>query len=273
MLLMNRPKVFLNIFAGMKKVKKNDLALWQFLGLADEPGIRHFVTDRNSGSSVQEFTLSYSSSPDREMVRNNRQLLAAAMGIPDHHLFMPSQVHKTRILHVTGDTKKEELMETDALITNQKGICVAVMSADCVPILLYDKKNNAVAAVHSGWRGTVARILEKTLNEMHSRFGTTGENLLAAIGPSVSQESYEVGEEVIGEVSRSFGTESGLLVAQTNNKAKLDLWKANMIQLREFNVPAEAIEISDLCTVKNNTNFFSARKGDAGRFAAGIMLI
>jgi YfiH family protein len=270
---MNSQRFFLNIFGPMKKVMLNGLALWQFDQLQHASGIRHFVTDRNSGTSSLEFTLSYSSSPDREMVRNNRQLLAAAMGIPDHHLFLPSQVHKTRILHVTSDTKKEELMETDALITDQKGICVAVMSADCVPILLYDKKNNAVAAVHSGWRGTVARILEKTLNEMHSRFGTTGENLLAAIGPSVSQDSYEVGEEVIGEVSRSFGTASGLLVAHADNKAKLDLWKANMIQLLEFNVPAEAIEISDLCTVKNNMNFFSARKGDAGRFAAGIVLV
>lgn len=256
----------------MQKVIVNGLALWQFDTLIKEPEINHFVTGRNSSASGKEFTLSFSSSPDKELIRNNRHLLASAMEISDNRLFLPSQVHKTRIVRVTQHTEKEELMDTDALITNEKGICVAVMSADCVPILLYDKKNKAVAAVHSGWRGTVARILEKTLHEMNALFGTKGDNIIAGIGPSVSQESYEVGEEVVSEVSKAFGRESGLLIAQPENKAKLDLWKANALQLKEFGVKPEAIEISDLCTVKNNSYFFSARQGDSGRFAAGIML-
>jgi YfiH family protein len=257
----------------MQKAAINGLNLWQFENLKKESAIRHFVTDRYSGLHGKEFTLSFSSTPDKELVKDNRNLLAAAMGIPDKRLFLPSQVHKTRIVQVSRETQKEELMETDALITNEKGICVAVMSADCVPILLYDKKNKAVGAVHSGWRGTVARILEKTLLEMHTRFGTKGEDLVAGIGPSVSQESYEVGEEVVSEVSRAFGKESGLMIPQAGNKAKLDLWKANATQLLEFGVNQNAIEISDLCTVINNTHFFSARKGDSGRFAAGILLI
>jgi polyphenol oxidase len=138
---------------------------------------------------------------------------------------------------------------------------------------LYDKKNHAVGAVHSGWRGTVALILEKTLRAMNAEFGTKGEDLLAGIGPSVCQESYEVGEEVVAEVEKAFGArQSNLMIPQPNNKAKLDLWRANEIQLLEFGVLKSNIEISDLCTVKNNNYFFSARKGDAGRFAAGIML-
>src|SRR5687767_12696973 len=146
----------------MQKAAINGLSLWQFENLKKESGIRHFVTDRYSGRPGKEFTLSFSSTPDKELVKDNRSLLAAAMGITDKSLFLPSQVHKTRIVQVSRETQKEELMETDALITNEKGTCVAVMSADCVPILLYDKKNKAVGAVHSGWRGTVARILEKT---------------------------------------------------------------------------------------------------------------
>jgi polyphenol oxidase len=104
------------------------------------------------------------------------------MDIEYSNLVFPSQVHKTRIVNVTRATSKEELMETDALITNQKGICISVMSADCVPILIYDRKNHAAGAVHSGWRGTVARILEKTLNTMKAEFGTRGEDVVAAIG-------------------------------------------------------------------------------------------
>jgi YfiH family protein len=257
----------------MTKQQIGDLTLWQFEGFGKETSIRHFVTDRSSRGDDKEFTLSWSSSPDSEFIRNNRHLLATALGIEDTQLYFPSQVHKTRIVHVASGISKDELMETDALITNEKGICIAVMSADCVPILLYDKKNKAVAAIHSGWRGTVARILDKTLQQMHASFGTKGEDLIAGIGPSVSQESYEVGTEVVEEVILAFGKDSGLLIPQPNEKAKLDLWKANKIQLQQFGVPETQIEVSNLCTVLNNNNFFSARKGDTGRFAAGIMLV
>ena len=181
----------------MKKIPINGLNLWQFEKLVQENSIQHFVTDRGSNTANEEFTLSFSSSPDRAFIQQNRNLLAVAMGIENSSLYFPSQVHKTRIVHVKKNTQREELLETDALVTNESGLCIAVMSADCVPILLYDKKNNAVGAVHSGWRGTVARILEKTLQQMHQIFGTKGEDIYAGIGPSVSQDSYEVGEEVV----------------------------------------------------------------------------
>jgi YfiH family protein len=258
----------------MKNIHIQGLDLWQFEKFANESLLKHFITDRNSALvNNKEFTLSFSSSPDKEEIRSNRRLLSTALGIEDNRLYFPSQVHETRIVQVTSRTSKETLMETDALITNEKGICIAVMSADCVPILLYDTKNKATGAIHSGWKGTVARILEKTLTTMNKTFGTSGKDLIAGIGPSVCQESYEVGEEVVQKVNRAFGNGNGLMIAQPNNKAKLDLWKANKLQLLEFGVPETQIEISELCTVKNNHQFFSARKGDSGRFAAGIMLL
>jgi polyphenol oxidase len=254
----------------MKKVNKEGITIWQFENLSGQTGIDHFVSERKSNTEGPEFTLSLSSSRDKGMIHTNRQLLATAMNVDVTKLFFPSQVHLTRIVNVTNATSKEELMETDALITNERRLCIAVMSADCVPVLLYDRVNAAVAAIHSGWKGTVARILEKTLHAMQATFGTNGKDVIAGIGPSVSQDSYEVGEEVIAHVENSFGKSSGLMVYKPGNKAKLDLWKANEIQLRDFGVTQ--IEISDLCTVKNNQHFFSARKGDSGRFAAGIML-
>ncbi len=257
----------------MNRVPMKQLHVWQFEGLAGEASIRHFVTDRSSYPLEEEFTLSYSSTHDKEKVRSNRQRLAGAMGVEEYQLYFPSQVHQTRIVQVSEETTREEILETDALITSKIGLCIAVMSADCVPILLYDKTNQAVAAVHSGWRGTVARILEKTLQQMQRIYGTRGEDLMAGIGPSVSQESYEVGEEVVQSVHHAFGKESELMIPQEGNKARLDLWKANTLQLLEFGVDPRRIEIADLCTVKNNDHFFSARKGDAGRFAAGIMLL
>jgi YfiH family protein len=256
----------------MKKVKIDGLGLWQFDQLGTEAGVKHFVSDRGPYGGEKEFTLSYSSSPDREEIRQNRHRIAAALGITGSRLFFPSQVHKTRIVQVAEDTPVAELMETDALITNKRGIGLAVMSADCVPIILYDKQNQAIGAIHSGWRGTVARILEKTLHEMQRVYGTQGADIIAGIGPSVCQDSYEVGEEVVQAVDHAFGKDQGLMIPQPEGKAKLDLWKANALQLLAFGVPATRIEVSNLCTVKNNNYFFSARRQDAGRFAAGIVL-
>src|ERR1044072_9776854 len=98
----------------MKRTLINGLHLWQFEQWENEPSIKHFVTDRSTHANGKAFTLSYSSSPDKEAIRSNRQLLAAALGIQEQHLYLPSQVHKTRIVTVTRHTSKDELMETDA---------------------------------------------------------------------------------------------------------------------------------------------------------------
>ena len=255
----------------MQRILFNNLQLWQFDSLAREPLVQHFITDRHSISEEIEFSVSYSSSPDKGLIRTNRAALAEALAIEEDHLFFPSQVHQTRVVQITKNTSRDDLMDTDALITNEKGVCLAVMSADCVPILLYDRKNQAIAAVHAGWRGTVARILAKTLHEMATAFGTRGEDLITGIGPSASQESYEVGPDVIQAVENTFGKQKGLLVYK-GEKANFDLWKANELQLLEFGVNPSRIEISELCTVINNRYFFSARKGDRGRFCAGLIL-
>jgi YfiH family protein len=265
-------RVHLRTVFKMKKINIGTLELWQFENLSNEKNVGHFVSDRNAVLHRSDFTLSLSSSPDKNFVKNNRGLIAASMGIDSNKLFFPSQVHQTRIVNVNSNIQRDALLDTDALITSERGVCIAVMSADCVPIILYDKKNQAVAAVHSGWKGTVAKILTKTLAEMNRVFNTDGKDLIAGIGPSVSVDSYEVGEEVIDAVEKSFTTSSELLVGLANGKAKLDLWKANIQQLIEFGVPMKSIEVSNLCTIKNNIDFFSARKGDSGRFAAGIML-
>ncbi len=184
----------------MIKTQRNGINIWQFENLRALKGIDHFVSDRVLPENGREFTLSFSSSPDREEIRSNRSRLATALNIDEDCLIFPSQVHKTRIVHVTSGISKQDLMETDALITNEPGLCLAVMSADCVPILLYDEINGAVAAIHSGWRGTVARILEQTLQAMNERYGTSGGGLVAGIGPSVCQDSYEVGHDVVDSV-------------------------------------------------------------------------
>ncbi len=261
------------IIAAMNRIQAADLELWQFPRWQQEPGLVHFVSDRHSGGAGSEFTLSLSSTPDQEVVRSHRARVAKALGLATNRLYFPSQVHETKVVCVTSNTTSEDLLNTDALITNEPGIGIGVMSADCVPILLYDPHHRAVGAVHSGWRGTVALILTKTLVAMQAAFGTQGKDLLAAIGPSASQANYEVGSEVVQAVDAAFGEHHQLLIRHTNGKAQLDLWKANVWQLEQFGVLPENITLSNLCSISNNQYFFSARKGDSGRYAAGLALI
>ncbi len=249
-----------------------DLKLWHFSELSKEKYLTHFVSDRKSFDD-SDFNLSYSTSPDPILVKENRTLLAKSLGVNFDTLYIPKQVHQDRILKVDDKTTTEALEATDALITNSTNVCIAVMSADCVPILLYDRKNHAAGTVHSGWKGTVAHILTKTLQAMQQEFGTSGSDVVAAIGPSVCQASYEVGHEVVEAVRKSFDQTETLLQLRENGKAKLDLWHANYLQLTAFGVKPENITNANSCTVIHNQHFFSARKGDSGRFAAGIRLL
>lgn len=255
---------------GLKVIE--NLRLWQFAKLSKIKNVIHFVSDRKSFDEA-DFNLSYSTSPDPVLVKENRTLVAKSMSVTFDTLYIPKQVHQDRILKVDDSTTTEDLEATDALITNSTNVCIAVMSADCVPILLYDRKNHAAGAVHSGWKGTVAHILTKTLQAMQQEFGTQGTDVVAAIGPSVCQASYEVGHEVVEAVRKSFNQSETLLQLQENGKAKLDLWQANYLQLTAFGVKPENITIASTCTVIHNQHFFSARKGDSGRFAAGIRLL
>src|SRR5687768_1626744 len=98
----------------------NGLWLWQFENLSKEKGIKHYVSDRNTIRNGKEFTLSLSSTPDKELVINNRRMLAETLGVLHTRSFYPSQVHETKIHRVTSDTKKEDLKDTDALICNER---------------------------------------------------------------------------------------------------------------------------------------------------------
>jgi len=255
----------------MERVQFGDVGLWQFERLRKEKSVRHFVTDRQSVAGEAEFTMSLSSTPDRDFVLRNRMRVAEALQIDQSRLFLPSQVHGVNVAEVTRNTDKTQLANTDALITDEPGTAIAVMSADCVPVLLFDPNRCVVAAIHAGWKGTVAKIVEKTLQRMNERFGTHAADVIAAIGPSICQRSYEVGKDVIDAVQQSFPDAAQLLLPR-GEKALLDLWKANQLQLEKCGVKRENIEIANLCTLENNRFFFSARKGDSGRFAAGIML-
>lgn len=247
--------------------------------------ICHFVTTRIGGTSegaYDSFNCSPYSGDEPEAVLQNQQLLCNAISCSIEQLIIPFQTHGTKIGIVDADFiaqseegRQELLHGVDALITKELGYCVCISTADCVPVLLYDKEHQVVAAVHAGWRGTVNYILGLTLERMRMMYGTEGSDMIACIGPSISLESFEVGDEVY-EAFRTNGFDMGRISTfkKESGKHHLDLWEANRLQLLDFGVPSHQIEVSGICTYMEHETFFSARRLGikSGRILSGIML-
>lgn len=256
----------------------NPLQLWHFEHLSQYTSIKHFVSGRAGGVSEGEIgplNLSFRAGDTPQNVQENRTRLALSLGITPAQLFFPAQTHSIHVTRVYPDTHSDSLTDTDALITNAVGVCICVMSADCVPILLYDPVIKAVAAIHAGWRGTVGKIVTATVEAMQEAFGTNPKDIIAGIGPSICPEVYQVGEEVIEAALQAFGTKENLIANEDGQgKGYFNLWEANRIQLLNLGVPPDSVEVSGICTYRQSHQFFSARKSGnrAGRFAAGIML-
>ncbi len=261
----------------MKKVVRHNVPLWQFENLSQYPEIGHYVSGREGGKSfgaLGSLNLSYKVNDVPENVSENRKRLADALSVTPGNLIFPVQTHSNHVRVVGKDTGLEELEDTDAIITNTPGLLISVQSADCVPVLLYDPVQKAAAAIHAGWRGTMAQIVHHTVEKMKTVFGSAPDNLIAAIGPSIGEEVYQVGPEVIEAVVQVYGTKEGIISREAGGKGFCNLWEANRIQLLRQGIKAENIEVAGICTYRYADQFFSARHSNhtAGRFAAGVVL-
>jgi polyphenol oxidase len=210
----------------------------------------------------------------RDIFENNRLLLAEKLMIKPEQLIFPRQTHTNCVAEIS-DIPESEIKETDALVTNKTGICLCVQTADCVPILLFDHVNNVIAAVHAGWRGTVKKIAEIAIQKMVLKFNSSPENIVAAIGPSIGPEIYEVGDEVVEAVRKSIPNAEILLHKNSFGKFHVNLWEANRQILIENGLHKKNIEILGECSFTQNNKYFSARKEglDSGRMVSGIMIL
>jgi len=273
----------------MRKTQLEQLPVYVFSGFSGYPEIVHFSTTRNGGQSHDRYetlNLGFNSGDEEYNVQANREILSNALDLEPGHLVFAVQTHSSRVTKITSEvlswndqTRREKLNETDALITNVPNICIAIKTADCIPVLLYDPQHKAMAAIHAGWRGTVGRIIAKTIDSMKQEYGTLPENLIAGIGPGIGPDVYEVGPEVVEIVHRQLGKNHGLIQyypqkSDHQQSPHLDLWKANYVQLLETGLPEENIEIAELCTLSHPEEFYSARRDGAatGRMATGIMI-
>jgi YfiH family protein len=272
----------------------------QASSLSREPWLTHGFSTRLGGSSplgkdARVLNLGFTDWDASEKVEANRAKLIRALGIDKWQLVTLRQIHSD-LVHVL-DAAAAEALQGDAIVTSTPGLLLAVQTADCVPILLADTRRRIVAAVHAGWRGTLARIVAKTVGHMRMSFGTVPRDVVAALGPSIGLCSYEVGPEVAQAFAAQFanarawfdGPFDALATGEDPNPFKwlsmvppghdppppsvqLDLTAANRWQLEDAGVPAAQIVSSDLCTACRTDLLFSYRRenGRTGRMMSVI---
>lgn len=247
------------------------------------PGrVKAFSTTRHGGVSeglFGTFNINPYCGDAPAAVAENRRILADALHIQPNEIFLPHQVHGVTCRVIDADflrlgkvQQTTQLEGVDAVMTAERGVCIGVSTADCIPVLLYDKVNNAAAAVHAGWRGTVQRIVEKAFHHMECAFGTRSADVIAVIGPGISLKNFEVGDEVYEAFkAQDFNMR---LIARRYAKWHIDLPLCNRLQLECVGVPQQAIQMTGICTYDHVDDYFSARRlGTAsGRIFTGIML-
>lgn len=209
----------------------------------------------------------------RENVEENRRRFLRTLGAETESLFTLRQQHSDRIVVVEhATTRANPPPEGDALVTTRSGVLLGVLTADCLPILIFDARTRARAAVHAGWRGTLARIVEKTLGLMVSRFGTRPDDSHVAIGPAIQKCCYEVGSEVVELFRQEFPQADLFISTRPSGKAHLDLIEATRVQLLACSVPPEQIYACPLCTACHGELFFSYRREGRSNNHVGRML-
>lgn len=200
--------------------------------------------------------------------------VAEVFGISPERIATVNQVHGETVLRAEESNGKGlRSAEADAIITRERGLAIGVETADCVPLLLVDAATPAVAAVHAGWRSTVQKIVQKAVAKMHDDFGSDPGRIIAAIGPAIGPECYEVDETVMGPVRESFSFWKEVVWTGGKDRWNLDLVKLNRLELVGAGVPEVNIYSFGLCTRCNPDLFYSFRReGRTGRMLSVVMI-
>ncbi len=254
-----------------------------FRNLEDTKLVRHGFSTRMGGVSkghLAELNLSFTRGDDPERVRENFTRIGNAMGFDTGSLVFSQQTHTTNVRVATeedrgsGFTKPLRYTDVDGLITNVPGLMLATFYADCVPLFFVDPVHRAVGLSHSGWKGTVGRMGKATVERMTEIFGTRPEEVLAAVGPSICQDCYEVSEDVASAFRKEFRDQADerLLYQKENGRYQLNLWRANEIVLLEAGVRPEHLAITNVCTCCNLELMFSHRASQGRRGNLGAFL-
>jgi polyphenol oxidase len=257
----------------------NGVITYTFDSLANLP-VKAHVSTRHGGVSPapwQSLNLSISRGDALANVEQNRNRLAAALGVDPGRTVRCRQVHGTGVAKVDASDGGEWIAGTDGLVTDTVGLPLLLLFADCTPILLYDPVHHALGVCHAGWRGTVNGMTMATLWAMQAGYDTNPADVIAAIGPSIGPASYEVGQDVVEMVQAKLPTPDRFFTYPNgpDQRPYFDLWQANTQQLVEAGVPLAQIEISGIDTAQNTADFFShrAEQGRCGLFTMTAWLL
>lgn len=242
----------------------------------------------NKDNPYESFNLNPFCGDATSKVLEAQEELAAVLGLPRANLIIPRQVHGHEVLVVDEPLMELDAAERasrldgiDALVTNLSGVCICVSTADCVPVLVYDSTKGVCAAIHAGWRGTVQNIVGETVRKMSETFSVCPSDFKSIIGPSISLQSFEVGDEVYSHFADA-GFDMHKIAKRYPCKGSadaekwhIDLWEANRLQLMEAGVQAKDITLAGICTYKEYERFFSARRLtiNSGRIITGVVII
>ncbi len=269
----------------MESTEKGGVKLYEFSNLRNDSRIKHFITSRKGGLSkgpYESMNTGFHVGDNDWIVLQNRNKLASTVNASISQFTFAAQTHSSNVAIINNTAKgkgstdsKTAVHNTDALICATPGIYICVQTADCVPLLLFDPINRAIAAIHAGWRGTLKKITEATILMMMHTFETRPSDLVVGIGPSNGPCCYEVGEDVYAEANKSLGNAADVIKSgPRKGKYMFDQWQANFNQLTGLGVKAENIEMAEICSQCQSDVFFSSRKGKGitGRTTSGIML-
>lgn len=262
---------------------KNGVMYGQFKHLCNLP-VKHGISTRLGGKSqppYESLNLGLHTGDDANIVNFNRQKFCNAVGVLYEDSVTAEQTHGDNIAVVSySDAGRghncygNSIKNTDALITNSPNLPLMLFFADCVPVLIADPVCKAIGLSHAGWKGTVAKIAQKTVLKMQAEFGTNPADCRVGIGPSIGSCCYEVDEPVVTKLIQNFSNWQQLVKPLNKARWQLDLWETNKVQLLEVGVKNSNIIISGMCTSCNTDLFFShrAEQGQTGRLGAIIAL-
>ena len=254
--------------------------LLKYYDFAD--GVKAFSSTRKGGvskGSFGEFNINAFCGDEDLCIAENKKALAEELCIDVENIIIPHQIHRIECRAIAPeffalpDKIRMMLLDgVDCVLTDIKNLCIGVSTADCIPILLYDDEHHAVAAVHAGWRGTLNRIAHRAIVEMCNVYKSNPSRIKAVIGPGISMENFEVGDEVYQQFETVGFNMS--LISKKYEKWHINLPECNHIQLREAGLKDENILMSGICTFSRSEDYFSARKlgQHSGRIFSGIMI-
>ena len=233
------------------------VARWQQYG-----GLLHGFLGRRGGKSVgpyESLNMSYRVGDDPKIVSQNVCDMKLATGIHDGRIVTMKQVHGDHVVEVR-DTHIKEAGEADAMVTAKANVFLGVLTADCVPILLVAPRQKVVAAVHAGWRGTVAGLAARTVEYLAATFGIAPEALEAALGPSIGGCCYEVGDDVVEPLVARWGRLAEECIRRNGTEPHVDLRRLNRAILAQAGIPLDGIFEIGPCTRCAPGDYFSYRR-------------